>query len=336
MRQAAGGEWYCRPVRRAFVIAVALASLLVGTAGASAADGDLRVGSPQAFETPNPFRAVEAISVDSYATQYYDQLGGIKLSDQSADYRNALAKSVESTPDGKTITFHLRTGVHWSDGKPFTSADAVWTFNAVLKNKTNQLHGAVGPLKSVSAPDANTFVMHLATRDSEFLEKLAIPILPAHVWSKYPVARLDKVDGPIPTVTTAPYQLTKWEKNGTTILTRNEKYDVARNGGKLPAVKRILITYYANPDSIYRDVTQGHLDYGYGGQTSWAARAKRDANKDVHLVSSPRGGYWEIAFNSCPPTGSKICSGPGKGVKTAVVQDPRSARRWRTPSTARS
>jgi hypothetical protein len=80
-------------VRRALVIAAALAGLLVGTASAGAAGGDLRVGSPQAFETPNPFRAVEAISVDSYATVYYDQLGGIKLSDQSAEYRNALAKS---------------------------------------------------------------------------------------------------------------------------------------------------------------------------------------------------------------------------------------------------
>ena len=126
----------------------------------------------------------------------------------------------------------------------------------------------------------------------------------------------------MPTVTTAPYVLTKWEKLGTTILTRNEKYDTFRNDGKLPDVKRILITYYANPDSVYRDVNQGHLDYGYGGQPSWARRAKTDNNKNVQLVSSPRGGYWEIAFNSCPKTGSPICSGPGKDVKTAVVQDP--------------
>ena len=38
------------------------------SASAAAADGDLRIGSPQAFETPNPFKAVEAISVESYAT----------------------------------------------------------------------------------------------------------------------------------------------------------------------------------------------------------------------------------------------------------------------------
>src|SRR3546814_7377113 len=34
-----------------------------------------------------------------------------------------LATSWKSSPDGKTITFNLRKGVQWHDGKPFTSAD---------------------------------------------------------------------------------------------------------------------------------------------------------------------------------------------------------------------
>jgi peptide/nickel transport system substrate-binding protein len=309
-------------MRRALVIAVALAGLLVGTASAGAASGDLRVGSPQDFESPNPLKSVEAINVETQATIIYDQLIGLNPSDQGIAYGpTALAKGADVSSDGKTITFHLRSGIHWSDGQPFTSADAEWTFNAVLKNKTNQLHGTIEAVKSVEATDKYTLVLHLATRDSEFLDKLAIPILPKHIWSKIPIAKLDKVDGPVPTVTTAPYVLTKWEKLGTTILSRNEKYDTFRNDGKLPDAKRILITYYANPDSIYRDVNQGNLDYGYGGKPSWARRAKTDNNKNVQLVSAPRGGYWEIAFNSCPKTGSPICSGPGKDVKTAVVQD---------------
>jgi peptide/nickel transport system substrate-binding protein len=49
-------------------------------------------------------------------------------------------------------------------------------------------------------------------------------------------------------------------------------------------------------------------------------RAKR--NSRLTLYSSARGGYWEIAFNSCPVGGSPICSGPAKGVKVKVVQDP--------------
>jgi peptide/nickel transport system substrate-binding protein len=218
--------------------------------------------------------------------------------------------------DGKTITFHLKSGITWSDGVPFTSADSLWTFNATLHNKTNQLHTTISAVKSASAPDAKTLVLHLTTRDSEFLEKLALPMLPQHVWSKIPIARLDKVSGPIPTVTTAPYMLTQWHKNGTTILTRNPKYDLARNGGKEPAVKRILLTTYQNTDSVYRDVAQGNLDVAFNGPVDWVPRAKK--NNKVTLYSSPRGGYWEIAFNSCPVGGSPICSGPAKGVKVKV------------------
>ena len=216
--------------------------------------------------------------MESQATVYYDQLTGLRKKDQGLDYTTALSKSATVSPDGKTITFHLRSGIHWSDGVPFTSADAVWTFKAVMDNQTNQLHTTIQGVKSVSAPDANTFVLHLTTRDSEFLEKLAIPILPKHVWEKYPVAKLDKINGPIPTVTTAAYELTQWHKNGTTIMTLNPKYDLFRNGGKVPAVKRILYTTYQNTDSVYRDVAQGNLDVAFQGPPEWAPRAKANKN----------------------------------------------------------
>jgi peptide/nickel transport system substrate-binding protein len=301
----------------------ALAVLVVFLALASsslAASGDLRIGSVQPFDSPNPFQAVEAIAVDSYSYAYYDQLTGLKNSDQSLSFQDALASSADVSADGKTITFHLRKGIHWSDGVPFTSADCVYTFNAVLDNKTNQLHTTINGVTSVSAPDKDTFVLHLSTRDSEFLAKLALPILPKHVWDKIPTAKLDKVDGPIPVVTTAPFILTQWHKNATTILVQNPHYDTFRNGGKLPAVKRILITTYQNTDAAYRDVAQGNLDVAFNGPAQWATRV--GSSSKLQLYSAPRGGYWEIAFNSCPPKGSPICSGPAKGVKVKVVQDP--------------
>jgi peptide/nickel transport system substrate-binding protein len=301
------------------VLAIACASLAFA-ASASAASGDLRIGSNQPFDSPNPFQAVLAVAVDSWELTYYDQLVGLRDKDQGLDYSKGLASSADVSKDGKTITFHLKSGITWSDGVPFTSADALWTFDATLKNTTNQLHTTISAVKSASAPDAKTFVLHLSTRDSEFLEKLAVPILPKHIWSKIPIAKLDKVSGPIPTVTTAPYMLTQWHKNGTTILTRNPKYDLARNGGKEPEVKRILLTTYQNTDSVYRDVAQGNLDVAFNGPVDWVPRARK--NSKLTLYSSPRGGYWEIAFNSCPATGSPVCSGPAKGVKVKVVQDP--------------
>ncbi len=44
-------------------------------------------------------------------------------------------------------------------------------------------------------------------------------------------------------------------------------------------------------------------------------------NPNVKLWASPSPGFNELAFNSCPPQGSPICSGPAPSVHTKVVQD---------------
>jgi ABC-type transport system substrate-binding protein len=45
-----------------------------------------------------------------------------------------LARSWEISPDGLLITFHLREGVKFSDGAPFTADDVVFTLNDVIMN----------------------------------------------------------------------------------------------------------------------------------------------------------------------------------------------------------
>ncbi|WP_287931475.1 ABC transporter substrate-binding protein, partial [Achromobacter sp.] len=45
--------------------------------------------------------------------------------------RPLLAESWSVADDGKTITFKLRQGVQWHDGKPFTAADVKWSAEEV-------------------------------------------------------------------------------------------------------------------------------------------------------------------------------------------------------------
>ena len=42
------------------------------------------------------------------------------------------------SPDGRTIVYHLRPGVRWSDGAPFTADDVVFTTNTVLNPATSE------------------------------------------------------------------------------------------------------------------------------------------------------------------------------------------------------
>ncbi len=69
-----------------------------------------------------------------------------------------LAESWESTPDGKAITFRLRRGVTWHDGKPFTSADVQFTVMEMWKKILNYGTALQQFLTAVDTPDPHTAV----------------------------------------------------------------------------------------------------------------------------------------------------------------------------------
>lgn len=74
-----------------------------------------------------------------------------------------LAESWEISPDGKTVTFHLRHDVTWHDGKPFTSADVEYTFEEVTKEYQPGGKIVLGGLIDVETPDPYTAVLKLET-----------------------------------------------------------------------------------------------------------------------------------------------------------------------------
>ena len=76
------------------------------------------------------------------------------------------AKSWELSPDATTLTFHLREGMRWSDGEPYTSADLLYWWDVVTDGRTHltapfwTLVG--GKPMTVTAPDAHTVVFRFA------------------------------------------------------------------------------------------------------------------------------------------------------------------------------
>jgi ABC-type transport system substrate-binding protein len=60
-----------------------------------------------------------------------------------------LATSYSWSNGGKSITFQLRHGVTWSDGKPFTSADVAYNFN--LRKSNPALNGYGLPIAGATA-----------------------------------------------------------------------------------------------------------------------------------------------------------------------------------------
>lgn len=315
-----------RTFRRAAAgIAAALVALVALAAPAAAKDGDWRLGHDQPIDSPSPLKAYNTAAY-AYFTFGYDLLLNFKTEDGTPDPDHSLATAWEISEDGKTVTFTLRDGVLWSDGQPFTSEDVRWTFQTVIDNQGNVVKDYLVNVEKVEAPDPLTVVLTMKAPDAR-VTGLYIPILPKHVWEKYPVKSIHKEDGPQPAVTTAPYVLDKWEENGTSILEYNPNWWGAATLGE-PAVKRVLMVNYKNKDGQLRDIKLGDLDAVLSGQGSWVKDL--DGNADVTAWPADTAGFTEIAFNSCPPGGAGTCSGPGEAAKIAVVQDPaiRQALRW--------
>jgi len=92
-------------------------------------------GEPKTF---NP------ILVDDEASEHIRYLTGgvlIRLNRQSQALEASLATSWEISRDRKTITFHLRKGVRFSDGTPFTSEDVAYTMNQLMDPQTHSPTG---------------------------------------------------------------------------------------------------------------------------------------------------------------------------------------------------
>lgn len=164
-----------------------------------------------------------------------------------------LAESWECTSDGKTWTFHLREGITFSDGTPFTARDVVATTKAILdraNDENTEDKGFYVNLKyfisSISAKDDYTVTIKAKRKYYGLLFDLTYPILPA-----------DQVDQDSP-AGTGPYTVTAFVAGDYMWLQANPHWWQTQ-----PQVKDIMVYFrqtatdviesyeYANVDAVF-------------------------------------------------------------------------------------
>ena len=182
-----------------------------------------------------------------------------------------LAESWDSTPDGRRHTLHLRRGVTWSDGTPFTSADVAFTMRAVFDPKAESVFASVftidGKPVTVDTPDANTVVLTFPAPSGVGLNLLdALPILPRHKLE----AALDagtfkdtwgSATPPADMVGTGPFVLREYQPGQRLVFERNPSYwrrDAA--GQSLPYLDRLILLIVPNQDVELVRLQSGETD----------------------------------------------------------------------------
>jgi len=88
-----------------------------------------------------------------------------------------LAESWEISDDGMTYTFHLRKGVQWHDGNPFTADDVVYSIERMTSKDTtvSRISANFAAYESVAKVDDYTVTIKTAYPSPGFLLQLAGP-----------------------------------------------------------------------------------------------------------------------------------------------------------------
>src|SRR5215472_17583432 len=142
--------------------------------------------------------------------------------DSDGQPKPMLATSWDTSPDGKTITFRLREGVQWHDGKPFTSADVQYTAMELWKKHLNygstlQLH-----LEAVDTPDVHTAVFRYSRTMPIGLLLRALPdlgyVAPRHIYENTNVLNNPTNTAPIGT---GPFRFVRYERGQYVMAERN-------------------------------------------------------------------------------------------------------------------
>lgn len=138
------------------------------------------------------------------------------------DLEGELVERWQISSDSKTITFTLKPNLQWADGKPLTSKDVMFTWQAVTNEKTASPYASDYQLvKNATAPDPRTFIVTYDQAYAPALDSWAgLQILPKHLLENQDLHTTAFARKPIGSHF---YQLDKWNSGENIKLSKNPK-----------------------------------------------------------------------------------------------------------------
>lgn len=214
-----------------------LASIVI-LAGSALAQGELRFCLRSEPKTFDPLKVEDDASV---AIRYLTGGTLVRLNRQTQVLEPELAQSWKISHDGRQITFHLRSGISFSDGTPFSAGDVAYTVQQLMDPA---LHSPTGDsfrsgsgsveTKVISPTEiAITFPALVAGLDRQFDQ---VAILSAHS-PKKEMAVL------------GPFVVADYKPGATLLLKRNPNYwKTDEHGHRLPYLDSITLDIQPNRD----------------------------------------------------------------------------------------
>jgi peptide/nickel transport system substrate-binding protein len=249
----------------------------------------------------NPFASTMA-SATAISCLFYS---GLLLLNDHGEFAPDLAERVPTLANGDvklggggmTVTYRLRKGVTWHDGKPFSASDVVATYKLVMDPRFPSVTRAGYELiREVKALDANTAQVAFKVPYAPYLELFPF-VLPAHVaklsehperetWNREPIG-------------TGPYRFERWTSGDRVVAHAFDGYFRGK-----PSIPRLEVRFTNQDMTAFNLWRSGELDLLQGASPTQFDFLQREAPRRVHQTPVPS---WEhLLFNLKNPILSDV------------------------------
>lgn len=201
--------------------------------------------------------------------------------------------------DGKTITFHLRKGVVWSDGAPFDARDLVFTWKQVM-NPANNVVGRDGwdLITAIDTPDPHTAIVRLKEPYAAFLPTFCGTaggnpcILPEHLLRDAP--NINDVPYNSLPVGIGPFKYSSWQRTVQVEMVSNDRYWRGK-----PKLEKVIFRIIPDRNTILTQLATHEVDLWYPFGGLYYDRVK--AIPGIHVIRQSGYIYNHFDFNMDRP-----------------------------------
>lgn len=230
--------------------------------------GVLREALAGSFDSLNPF-IVRGQAPDAVRTYVYESLMARNRAEPFSLY-GLIAHTIDVAPDRSRVTFNLDPRARFSDGRPVTAADIVFSLETLRDHGRPNLRTYYAKVARIETPDAHTVTFYLQEGDRELVLILGLmPVLPRHAFE----GRDFEATTLSPPIGSGPYTVAQ-VRPGERILFRK---DPDYWGKDLPASRglwnfdEIRIDYYRDRQTTFEAFRKGLADIRIESEPSrWA------------------------------------------------------------------
>ena len=207
--------------------------------------------------------------------------------DENLEYAPDLAESWQISNNQKTITFKLKKGLKWQDGKPLTSSDVLFTWKLITNPNTRTPYASDYQLViKAEAPNPLTFQITYADSYAPALDTWAsLHILPKHILENEDINNTFFSRNPIGS---SYYKLDNWISGQQVTLNANEN---SISGP--PLIKKLTSRIIPDSSSQFLELTADNIDLMNINPIQYQRvfPAKKDLQSKIELYKEFGNGY---------------------------------------------